>query len=51
MNGHLKFNTKYPNYVVFGKGLDSWDLEIFDMKTIRERFKQFAIEYNKSKSN
>lgn len=46
MNGFLKFNTKYPNYVVYAKGLDSWDLGIYDMKSIREKFKQFAIEYN-----
>ena len=45
MGGNLKSNTKYPNYVVYGRGLDSWDLGIYDMKTIRERFKQFALEY------
>ncbi len=50
MNGNLKFNTKYPNYVVYARGLDSWDLGIYDMKSIREKFSQFAVEYNAKKA-
>ncbi len=45
MAGCLKFNTKYPNYVVYDKGLDSWDLGIYDLKSMREKFKPFALEY------
>jgi len=51
MNGNLKFNTKYPNYVVYARGVDSWDLGIYDMKSIREKFSQFAIEYNNKKAS
>lgn len=46
MAGVIKFNTKYPGYVVYAKGLDSWDLDIFDIDSMRVKFKKFATEYN-----
>jgi len=47
MGSSLKALTRYPGYVVYGRGLDSWDLGIYDMKTMREKFKEFAVEYIK----
>jgi transglutaminase-like putative cysteine protease len=49
MAGLLKFNCKYPGYVIYARGLDSWDLEIFDMDSMREKFKDFAEKYNSKK--
>ena len=45
MAGVIKFNTKYPGYVVYAKGLDSWDLGIFDIDSMRVKFKEFANQY------
>jgi transglutaminase-like putative cysteine protease len=44
--GSLFINKNYSNYVVYAKGLDSWDLGIQDLKTMREKFTPFAKEYN-----
>ncbi|MFH1565907.1 MAG: transglutaminase-like domain-containing protein [bacterium] len=46
MGGNLKFNTRYSDYIVYAKGLDSWELGIFDINSMRVKFKFFAKEYN-----
>jgi len=45
MGGHLKFNVKYPGYVIYAKGLDSWDLGIRDLDSMRKKFQPFSKEY------
>lgn len=45
--GSLFINKNYSKYVVYEKGLDSWDLGIRDLETMRERFIPFAKKYNK----
>lgn len=49
MAGNLKAGIKYPGYVVYGRGLDSWDMGIRDIKTMREKFRQFANEYTEGR--
>ena len=44
--GVVKLNTKYPGYVVYAKSLDSWDLGIVDIESMRVKFKEFAHQYN-----
>jgi len=46
MGGTLKFNTTYPKYVVYARGLDSWDLGITNITSIQDKFSVFAKEYN-----
>ena len=51
MSGDIKISTEYPGYVVYARGLDSWDLGINDITSLRENFVGFAKEYNaKSKT-
>ena len=45
--GSLFINKNYSKYVVYEKGLDSWDLGIKGLRTMRERFIPFAKDYNK----
>jgi transglutaminase-like putative cysteine protease len=45
--GNLNRGLNYSRYVIYGKGLDSWDLGIRDLKTMGEKFIPFAEEYNK----
>lgn len=49
--GSLFINKNYSKYVVYEKGLDSWDLGIKDLETMREKFIPFAKEYNKRNKN
>ncbi len=46
MGGHLKFNTKYPGYIIYARGLDSWDIGIKDLASMREKFTSFSKEFN-----
>jgi len=46
-SSNLNTRENYLNYVVYAKGLDSWDLGIRDLQTMREKFIPFAKEYNK----
>jgi len=45
--GNLNIGKNYSRYVIFAKGLDSWDLGIRDLQTMRDKFIPFAKEYNK----
>jgi len=45
--GNLSICKNYSRYVIFEKGLDSWDLGIRNLQTMREKFIPFAKEYNK----
>ena len=45
--GNLNIGKNYSKYVIFEKGLDSWDLGIKNLQTMREKFVPFAEEYNK----
>lgn len=47
MAGSIFITKNYSKYVVYAKGLDSWDLGIKDLKTMREKFIPFAKEYKK----
>lgn len=51
MSGDIKISTEYSGYVVYAKGLDSWDLGITDIESIREKFTSFAKEYKASRVN
>lgn len=47
MTGTVFFAAKYPKrYVVYAEGLDSWDLGIYDMPTMREKFGTFTEKFN-----
>ena len=47
MTGTVFFAARYPKrYVVYAKGLDSWDLGIYDISTMREKFIPFAEKFN-----
>ena len=45
--GNLNIGKNYSKYVIFEKGLDSWDLGIKNLQTMQEKFVPFAEEYNK----
>jgi len=45
MSGDIKTSTEYSGYVVYAKGLDSWDLGINDIKSLREKFIDFTKKY------
>lgn len=42
MAGYIKYSVRYPGFVVYGRGLDSWDLGINDLESMRNKFKEFA---------
>jgi len=47
--GNLNIGKNYSKYIIYEKGLDSWDMGIRDLETMREKFIPFAKEYNKEK--
>ncbi len=50
MAGYIKYSTRYPGFVVYARGLDSWDLGIHNLASLREKFYKFAMERKKKEN-